>query len=547
MASGVVDERRLGVTELVAVDATAVRVVDVVGRVRGVHGEVDVGAVGLLGDKGHALDAAEADRERRAVGAGDELRLICGKVDDRERRGVALLAADDELAARERRRAGAAGKARVHNGVRPELAALAERDHVELAVARHHVDVRAVRGDDRVGVDDRAELDARDHVARLLAQHLERAGARGGDEVVARARRAVPVVALVGLEVRPGDAAVGEPDAHEMAVVVGAGRVVDVDRAHVDVPLVADLVDGDGTVGLRVLAHGLGRPGALHGLGRDGLDAAALQGHDDEAVRDDRSGSEAHARHEVARSDDLARGVVDLEELLAGGEEDVAVGDDGLGRGLAVRAVVEGPRRARVALRGQRIGRGGAGAAVAVAGPLGIPVIVRVGRRLRVGLGRRVGLVDPGDLVAGLDGDAARHGGRGLAVDVEMPVLAGLLVPSVGLAAVGDGAEHPTPGRGAVVGVDARGGKERLGEVGRRGALDELDGPGTPGLGVAVAVDADDLGRRGDVARHGPVGAVDPRDGVASLEGIAAGAHLRELTVDEELPVLPGVGVELLR
>ena len=107
--------RSLSVTQLVTIYATARGVVNEIRTLAVVNREVDIRVFALDTHERSALDATMSGWQLRAVRRRDQRRIkVVIQIDDCERRAAIGFAADNQLAVMHRRRARAAGKAKVN-------------------------------------------------------------------------------------------------------------------------------------------------------------------------------------------------------------------------------------------------------------------------------------------------------------------------------------------------------------------------------------------------------------------------------------------------
>ena len=244
-----------------------------------------------------------------------------------------------------------------------------------------------------------------------------------------------------------------------------------------------------------------GLPYALERLGRESAHRAIVVRRDDQTVRIHRTREVRSGTALGNAGDDPAR-TVDLYELRVRSDKDVAARNDGIAKRNPL--VGGGGQIDLPQLRGRLGGRQRIlerrAACVAKAIPAGSPV--RTGSKgidnkaLQGLLGIRG--VDPLDLVAGLEGDAVGSHVGIAAVDVELPVPTGRLVPAVLLAVARDARQVEVTVRGRGLEDIRQAGRLELplGKVCRRGAARHLDiGGGGPHGVVAGRVRADEAHR----------------------------------------------------
>ena len=389
-------------------------------------------------------------------------------IDDRQhaaarlpaRRPLDKLSANVQAAARKGRRARRGGGELDLAG----LAQLAVRAHAHLmqhAVHRDHVD----RGSVRVRNDRRAHTGAqiqalaharallgvdRVHKAGVVAHHQQRADGRG-------ARPVVPGVRVLRL---PLDRARLDVDAHQVAAV----RVTPIRRRRAKVH--APVLDDEGAQRLLLAALLICRelrrdPHRGECIGRERLKASPGERHDDHAVRIHHARDRVDGGRQGALANGLARCGVDLQQLGPRGDVDVRTHVDWVGD-------VGGPI-GRVLDRGYpgllHLARGSRGLGIRPAG-IARPRALPLGsRRVRIGHdGQRLGQIflkggiRPRHRVACLEHHAAGAQLGRRAVDEQLPVLSGRLVPAERIARVGrgDGVEVPAVAARSVVGLKTR-------------------------------------------------------------------------------------------
>ena len=540
---------RLRVTQLVAIDTAARGVVHIVGSRTVVNREVDIRAICLGAHERCTLDAA--DGKRGAISRRNQRRSkVIIKVDNRQRRATGNLAADNQLVAIQRRHAGASRKTQVddalfgnaRSGIRITRTTVRNRQNVQLAIARNQISMATVGGEHTGGVNDSPNGNASKHSARRLAEHLNGTGAGGNQNKAVTHGSARPVITLIGVDVLPGNGTGQDIDARQMAVVIHALTIVDINGA--DIEIVA--IDRQLRIRLSSFAHRVGNPNRRERIGRQSLDRTAIERDDDQAVRINRTRRVANRSLKIRLGQHLARLGIDLKQALVDGEIHIAVYDNRLARvgvrGARIGLPIKRPRACQRARRrghvlDHRIG---------IAAPVGFPIGRARSARINYDfIGIRNGIassISPDDLVTRLEHIVAIELRPRNAVDKERPS-----TRQLGAIKRRDKSVNAPITKLVVhLGLDANGI-----EVGSRGILDRraldkhLHRRISPALSLIVLL-ADDLHRNGDLTRHGAVGAIDPSNLVACLKRIGARTNINRLAIDKELPIFPGVFVNLL-
>jgi len=331
---------------------------------------------------------------------GDERGLQALQIDDRKRRGAAFhLAADIHGAAVDGRHARASGKTQVDDLGFLKRALFVDRKHMQLAIARHHVQGFAVSRRHARGIHQRAKGNRADN-GTCTAQRLDGTGAGCHDRVAADVNGAAPVISFVGIVMLPHHCTRKDIDAGEEAIVVGTGGEIHIARAHIRIVV----VNRDRGVRLCRIAELVGGPHSSQVVGRKSLHGTAVKRDHDHALSVNGARGVADGGDEVSLRDHFARRRIDLEQAVVYGKVHETVYDDGLAGVGVLRAgvllVVERPVRLHIVGRSCRCGGTGL-----VASPIRLPIGARRGGvdRHLVEVRKHVRSMHPGNGVAGFE------------------------------------------------------------------------------------------------------------------------------------------------